>query len=94
MICGQEGKEEKARQRQIALKMLSAGFSVQEIARFTDLSKKSGLKPRLLRRKVFGAGNLNPRYKNTRPPPAFCLLPSLSPLTIEELQKQNERDVR
>lgn len=32
----QEGKEEKA--RQIALKMLSAGFSVPEIARFTDLS--------------------------------------------------------
>jgi predicted transposase/invertase (TIGR01784 family) len=32
----QAGKEEKA--RQIALKMLSAGFSVQEIARFTDLS--------------------------------------------------------
>jgi len=32
----QEGKEEKA--RQIALKMLSAGFSVPEIAQFTDLS--------------------------------------------------------
>jgi predicted transposase/invertase (TIGR01784 family) len=32
----QEGKEEKA--QQIALKMLSAGFSVQKIARFTDLS--------------------------------------------------------
>ena len=32
----QEGKEEKA--RQIALKMLSAGFPVPEIARFTDLS--------------------------------------------------------
>ncbi|REJ57220.1 MAG: hypothetical protein DWQ51_03250 [Microcystis wesenbergii TW10] len=32
----EEGKEEKA--RQIALKMLSAGFSVPEIARFTDLS--------------------------------------------------------
>jgi predicted transposase/invertase (TIGR01784 family) len=32
----QEGKEEKA--RQIALKMLSAGFSIPEIARFTDLS--------------------------------------------------------
>ena len=32
----QEGKEEKA--RQIALKMLSAGFSIAEIARFTDLS--------------------------------------------------------
>ena len=32
----QEGKEEKA--RQIALKMLSAGFSISEIARFTDLS--------------------------------------------------------
>jgi predicted transposase/invertase (TIGR01784 family) len=32
----QEGKEEKA--RQIALKMLSAGFSITEIARFTDLS--------------------------------------------------------
>ncbi|TRU48010.1 MAG: hypothetical protein EWV91_09965 [Microcystis aeruginosa Ma_QC_Ca_00000000_S207] len=32
----EEGKEEKA--RQIALKMLSAGFPVPEIARFTDLS--------------------------------------------------------
>ncbi|MBE5228832.1 MAG: hypothetical protein IM550_25345 [Microcystis sp. M54BS1] len=32
----QEGQEEKA--RQIALKMLSAGFSIPEIARFTDLS--------------------------------------------------------
>jgi len=32
----QEGKEEKA--RQIALKMLSAGFPIPEIARFTDLS--------------------------------------------------------
>jgi predicted transposase/invertase (TIGR01784 family) len=32
----QAGKEEKA--RQIALKMLSAGFSITEIARFTDLS--------------------------------------------------------
>ncbi|MBE9264429.1 helix-turn-helix domain-containing protein, partial [Microcystis sp. LEGE 00066] len=32
----QKGKEEKA--RQIALKMLSAGFSIPEIARFTDLS--------------------------------------------------------
>jgi len=32
----QEGQEEKA--RQIALKMLSAGFPVPEIARFTDLS--------------------------------------------------------
>jgi predicted transposase/invertase (TIGR01784 family) len=32
----QEGKEEKA--RQIALKMLSAGFSIPEIAQFTDLS--------------------------------------------------------
>ena len=32
----QKGKEEKA--RQIALKMLSAGFHVPEIARFTDLS--------------------------------------------------------
>jgi predicted transposase/invertase (TIGR01784 family) len=32
----EKGKDEKA--RQIALKMLSAGFSVQEIARFTDLS--------------------------------------------------------
>jgi predicted transposase/invertase (TIGR01784 family) len=32
----QAGKEEKA--RQIALKMLSAGFSIPEIARFTDLS--------------------------------------------------------
>ena len=32
----QEGKEEKA--RQIALKMLSAGFPVPEIAQFTDLS--------------------------------------------------------
>ncbi|MCZ8045433.1 MAG: hypothetical protein GPI90_22710 [Microcystis aeruginosa K13-05] len=32
----QKGKEEKA--RQIALKMLSAGFSISEIARFTDLS--------------------------------------------------------
>ena len=31
-----EGKEEKA--RQIALKMLSAGFSIAEIAQFTDLS--------------------------------------------------------
>jgi predicted transposase/invertase (TIGR01784 family) len=31
-----KGKEEKA--RQIALKMLSAGFSIPEIARFTDLS--------------------------------------------------------
>ena len=31
-----KGKEEKA--RQIALKMLSAGFPVPEIARFTDLS--------------------------------------------------------
>ena len=34
--CKEEGKEEKA--RQIALKMLSAGFSIPEIARFTDLS--------------------------------------------------------
>ncbi|MDJ0671041.1 MAG: hypothetical protein PX636_08635, partial [Microcystis sp. M53598_WE2] len=32
----QEGKEEKA--RQIALKMISAGFPIPEIARFTDLS--------------------------------------------------------
>ncbi len=32
----EEGKEEKA--RQIALKMLSPGFSTPEIARFTDLS--------------------------------------------------------
>jgi predicted transposase YdaD len=32
----EEGKEEKA--RQIALKMLSAGFPIPEIARFTDLS--------------------------------------------------------
>ncbi len=32
----QKGKEEKA--RQIALKMLSAGFPVPEIAQFTDLS--------------------------------------------------------
>jgi predicted transposase/invertase (TIGR01784 family) len=32
----QEGKDEKA--RQIALKMLSAGFPVPEIAQFTDLS--------------------------------------------------------
>ena len=32
----EEGKEEKA--RKIALKMLSAGFPVPEIARFTDLS--------------------------------------------------------
>ncbi len=32
----QKGKEEKA--RQIALKMLSAGFLVPEIAQFTDLS--------------------------------------------------------
>ena len=32
----QKGKEEKA--RQIALKMLSAGFYIPEIARFTDLS--------------------------------------------------------
>jgi predicted transposase/invertase (TIGR01784 family) len=32
----QEGKEEKA--RQIALKMLSAGFPIPEIAQFTDLS--------------------------------------------------------
>ena len=32
----QKGKEEKS--RQIALKMLSAGFSVPEIAQFTDLS--------------------------------------------------------
>ena len=32
----QKGKDEKA--RQIALKMLSAGFSIPEIARFTDLS--------------------------------------------------------
>ncbi|AOC52005.1 hypothetical protein amyaer_1270 [Microcystis aeruginosa NIES-2481] len=47
----EEGKEEKA--RQIALKMLSAGFSVPEIAQFTDLS----------------------------------------PATIEELQRQNARDV-
>ena len=31
-----KGKEEKA--RQIALKMLSAGFPIPEIARFTDLS--------------------------------------------------------
>ena len=46
-----EGKEEKA--RQIALKMLSAGFPISEIARFTDLS----------------------------------------PATIEELQRQNARDV-
>jgi predicted transposase/invertase (TIGR01784 family) len=47
----QEGKEEKA--RQIALKMLSAGFPIPEIAQFTDLS----------------------------------------PATIEELQRQNARDV-
>ena len=47
----QKGKEEKA--RQIALKMLSAGFPVPEIARFTDLS----------------------------------------PDAIEELQRQNARDV-
>ncbi|MFM6323354.1 MAG: hypothetical protein ACKPGF_12985 [Microcystis panniformis] len=32
----QAGKEEKA--RQIALKMLSAGYSIPEIAHFTDLS--------------------------------------------------------
>ena len=32
----QAGKEEKA--RQIALKMLSAGVPISEIARFTDLS--------------------------------------------------------
>jgi predicted transposase/invertase (TIGR01784 family) len=32
----EEGKEEKA--QQIALKMLSAGFTIPEIARFTDLS--------------------------------------------------------
>jgi predicted transposase/invertase (TIGR01784 family) len=32
----QEGKEEKA--RQIALKMISAGFPISEIAQFTDLS--------------------------------------------------------
>ena len=32
----QKGKEEKA--RQIALKMLSAGFPISEIARFTELS--------------------------------------------------------
>ncbi|MBD2600734.1 MULTISPECIES: hypothetical protein [Microcystis] len=32
----QKGKDEKA--RQIALKMLSAGFPVPEIAQFTDLS--------------------------------------------------------
>ncbi len=32
----QKGKEEKA--RQIALKMLSAGVPISEIARFTDLS--------------------------------------------------------
>ncbi|MCA2941006.1 MAG: hypothetical protein IM319_18405 [Microcystis sp. M113S1] len=32
----EEGEEEKA--RQIAMKMLSAGFSIPEIARFTDLS--------------------------------------------------------
>ena len=32
----QAGKEEKA--RQIALKMLSAGFPISEIAQFTDLS--------------------------------------------------------
>ena len=32
----EKGKEEKA--RQIALKMLSAGFSITEIAQFTDLS--------------------------------------------------------
>ncbi|MCZ8242529.1 MAG: DUF2887 domain-containing protein, partial [Microcystis sp. LE19-131.1A] len=32
----EEGKEEKA--RQIALKMLYAGFSIPEIAQFTDLS--------------------------------------------------------
>ncbi len=47
----EEGKDEKA--RQIALKMLSAGFPVPEIARFTDLS----------------------------------------PDAIEELQRQNARDV-
>ena len=47
----QAGKEEKA--RQIALKMLSAGFPVPEIARFTDLS----------------------------------------PATIEQLQRQNARNV-
>ncbi|GEA27623.1 hypothetical protein MiAbW_02190 [Microcystis aeruginosa NIES-4325] len=32
----EEGKEEKA--RQIALKMLSPGFPIAEIAQFTDLS--------------------------------------------------------
>ncbi|MDB9421357.1 hypothetical protein [Microcystis aeruginosa] len=32
----EKGKEEKA--RQIALKMLSAGFPIPEIAQFTDLS--------------------------------------------------------
>jgi predicted transposase/invertase (TIGR01784 family) len=32
----EEGKEEKA--RQIALKMLSGGFPISEIAQFTDLS--------------------------------------------------------
>ncbi|MCA2742511.1 MAG: hypothetical protein IM473_08845 [Microcystis sp. M015S2] len=32
----QKGKDEKA--RQIAMKMLSAGFPVPEIAQFTDLS--------------------------------------------------------
>ncbi|BBH40350.1 hypothetical protein myaer102_29060 [Microcystis viridis NIES-102] len=47
----QEGKEEKA--RQIALKMISAGFPISEIAQFTDLS----------------------------------------PDAIEELQRQNARDV-
>ncbi|GCA96351.1 DUF2887 domain-containing protein, partial [Microcystis aeruginosa] len=47
----EKGKEEKA--RQIALKMLSAGFPIPEIAQFTDLS----------------------------------------PDAIEELQRQNARDV-
>ncbi|MCA2655270.1 Rpn family recombination-promoting nuclease/putative transposase [Microcystis sp. M061S2] len=35
----EEGKDEKA--RQIALKMLSAGFSIPEIVRFTDLSPEA-----------------------------------------------------
>jgi hypothetical protein len=37
------------------------------------LSKKSGLKPRLLRRKVFEAGHKSPLQKH---PPASCLLPT------------------
>jgi hypothetical protein len=43
-----------------------------KLASKSCLSKKSGLKPRLLRRKVFGAGHKSLLQKH---PPASCLLP-------------------